>query len=94
MFGSNHSWLNAFGVELRDRVEVSYLEVEVMFNTSGICGKESQNNMIEVMPEIYGFSVGSAEPIAYLDDNYFKVSEDEKVLLSKIPLRLQIQSSE
>lgn len=60
MFGSNHSWLNAYGVELDSRVETSYLEIEVMFNTSGIYAKElNSTNVIEVMPEIYGYSVGS-----------------------------------
>ena len=61
MFGSNHTWLNAYGVELDSRVEASYLEIEVMFNTSGICAKElNSSNVIEIMPEIYGEQVGPA----------------------------------
>jgi hypothetical protein len=27
MFGNNHSWLNAYGVNFDQRVETSYLEI-------------------------------------------------------------------
>ena len=48
-----------------------------MFNTSGIHAKEfSSTNIIEIIPEIYGYSVGSAEPNTYLEDAFFKVGED------------------
>lgn len=62
-----------------------------MFNTSGIHAKEfNSSNVIEIIPEIYGYSVGSAEPNTYLEDTFFKVGEDEKIFLSKLPIRLQI----
>lgn len=91
MFGNNHSWLNAYGMSFPNRVETCYLEIEVVLNFSAVSQLESGNQgSIEILPEVYGTSIGSETPIASIDNLYFKHSEEEKIFLGKTPLSLQI----
>lgn len=69
------------------------MEIEIILNFNTISQNETAGQgAVEIIPEIYGTCVGTHDPVAELEESYFRFSEEEKIFLGRTPLKLQIES--